>query len=86
MLLTEPFFKTFTKREVRNTSTHTEALIALSCGSRGRGGRNGEGSGRCGRKARDGIPWITASCTGWSFYDLDGHNWEPLLDGPKGDS
>ena len=29
MLLTEPFFKTFTKREICNTDTHTEGLFAL---------------------------------------------------------
>src|ERR1700730_9051900 len=34
MLLTESFFKTFTKREICNTNTHTEGLFALSCESR----------------------------------------------------
>src|SRR5437879_5765803 len=34
MLLAEPFFQTFTKREICNTSTHTEGLFALSCESR----------------------------------------------------
>src|SRR5260370_23748177 len=34
MLLSEPFFKTFTKREVGDTSKQTEALLALSCSSR----------------------------------------------------
>src|SRR5688500_20409161 len=34
MLLAEPFFKTFTKREVCDTSRQTEALIAVSCESR----------------------------------------------------
>ena len=34
MLLAEPFFKTFTKREVCDTSRQTEALVALSCDSR----------------------------------------------------
>jgi uncharacterized protein len=34
MLLTEPFFKTFTKREPCDTRKHTEGLFALSCGSR----------------------------------------------------
>jgi len=33
MLLTQPFFKTFTKRELCDTTKHTEALVALSCGS-----------------------------------------------------
>ena len=34
MLLTQPFFKSFTDREQANTATHTEALFALSCDSR----------------------------------------------------
>ena len=34
MLLTEPFFKKFTRREVCDTSKYTEGLLALSCGSR----------------------------------------------------
>src|SRR5688500_20403963 len=34
MLLREPFFKTFTKRDVCDTSRQNEALLALSCESR----------------------------------------------------
>src|SRR4051794_396748 len=34
MLLAEPFFRTFTKRQPCDTSTNTEALLALSCDSR----------------------------------------------------
>src|SRR5687768_17372936 len=34
MLLAEPFFKTFTKREISDTSKATEALLAVSCESR----------------------------------------------------
>src|SRR6266542_4505782 len=34
MLLTEPFFKTFTTRELCDTNTHVEGLFALSCESR----------------------------------------------------
>src|ERR1700694_2263456 len=34
MLLTTPFFKTFTKREPCDTSKQTEGLFALSCSSR----------------------------------------------------
>ncbi|HSQ03351.1 MAG TPA: VOC family protein, partial [Burkholderiales bacterium] len=34
MLLTEPFFKGFTKRALCDTSKHTEGLFALSCSSR----------------------------------------------------
>lgn len=34
MLLVEPFFKTFTKKEICNAGSQTEGLFALSCNSR----------------------------------------------------
>ncbi len=34
MLLTEPFFRTFTTRELCDTRTHLQSLFALSCESR----------------------------------------------------
>ena len=34
MLLTRPFFQTFTKKEICDSKTHSEALICLSAGSR----------------------------------------------------
>lgn len=82
MLLAEPFFKTFTTREVCDTSRQTEALIALSCESRSAvdelvkkaidaGGRNA-------MPAQD-HGFMYAS----SFYDVDGHHWEVLWMDPK---
>src|SRR5437764_8069211 len=35
MLLTEPFFKTFTKKDICDSQAQSEGLFALSCGSRG---------------------------------------------------
>src|SRR2546425_2389666 len=32
--ISEPFFKTFTKKSLCNTATHTEGLVALSCENR----------------------------------------------------
>jgi uncharacterized protein len=34
MLLTEPFYKTFLKKEICNTATHNEVILALSVDSR----------------------------------------------------
>ena len=34
MLLSEPFFRGFTKNQICDTSTHTEAIFALSCESK----------------------------------------------------
>ena len=77
MLLTEPFFKTFTKREICDTATHTEGLFALSCENRAEvdelvnkalaaGGKNAM------------PPQDHGFMYGSSFYDLDGHHWEVL--------
>ncbi|MBC8166397.1 MAG: VOC family protein, partial [Bryobacteraceae bacterium] len=75
MLLTEPYFSTFTKRDICNTNSHTEGLFAISCGSRAEvdemvkkavaaGGKNAM------EPADHGFMYS------WSFYDLDGHHWE----------
>src|SRR5713101_6731475 len=77
MLLSEPFFKTFTEREPCDTSTHTEGLFALSCTSRAEVDelvkRAVAAGGKHAMKPQDhGLMY------GWSFYDLDGHHWEVL--------
>ncbi len=82
MLLTEPFFRGFTKNEPCDTSRATEALMALSCNSRAEVDqmvRKAIDSG--GRPAMD--PMDHGFMYGWSFYDPDGHHWEVLWMDPK---
>ncbi|HEX8253326.1 MAG TPA: VOC family protein [Thermoanaerobaculia bacterium] len=77
MLLTEQFFGGFTDNKVCDTSTHTEALFALSCTSRAEVDqivRKAIDAG--GRHAKD--PNDHGFMYNWSFYDLDGHHWEVL--------
>lgn len=75
MLLTEPFFKGFTKKEVCNAHTHTEVLIALDADSRAE-------VDELVSKAVDagGSTYMEAQDHGWmyqrSFADPDGHQWE----------
>ena len=75
MLLTEPFFKGFTKRQIADTSTSSEALLALSCASR-------EEVDTMAQQALDGggshamDPQDHGFMYARSFYDLDGHHWE----------
>ncbi len=77
MLLSEPFFKTFTKNAMVDTSAQTEALFALSCVSR-------EEVDELVKKAvaAGGRPAMPPQDHGFmygsSFYDLDGHHWEVL--------
>jgi len=75
MLLSEPFFKSFTKREPCDTTRATEALMALSCASRAEVDeivRKAIDAG--GKHAMD--PQDHGFMYGWGFEDLDGHIWE----------
>jgi len=77
MLLAEPFFQGFTKREICDTSRATEALFALSCDSRA-----GVDAIVNQAIAAGGSHAMAAQdhgfMYGWSFYDLDGHHWEVM--------
>jgi len=82
MLLSEPFFRTFTTRPLCDTTTHTEGLFALSCESRVEVDdlvKKAIAAG--GKHAMD--PQDRGFMYGWSFYDLDGHHWEVLWMDPK---
>lgn len=82
MLLSEQFFRGFTKNELADTRTHTEALFALSCESKAEVDqmvRKAIDAG--GRHAMDAMDH--GFMYGWSFYDLDGHHWEVLWMDPK---
>ena len=75
MLLTEPFFRDFTRREPANTATHTEALIAVSCDTRGEvdellSKALAAGGSRAMESKDHGFMYVS------SFYDPDGHHWE----------
>jgi predicted lactoylglutathione lyase len=75
MLLVRDRFKDFTKKQLCDTTTHTEGLFALSCASRAEVDelvKTAIGAG--GTHAQD--PQDHGFMYGWSFYDLDGHHWE----------
>jgi predicted lactoylglutathione lyase len=75
MLLREPFFKGFTRKEICDTKTQSEALISFSCSSRAEVDelvKKAIAAG--GTHAMD--PQDHGFMYGWSFYDLDGHHWE----------
>jgi predicted lactoylglutathione lyase len=82
MLLTEPFFRTFTKREPCDTTRQTEGLFAISCESRAEVDeivKNAVAAG--GKHAMD--PMDHGFMYGWSFYDPDGHHWEVMWMDPS---
>ena len=85
MLLAEPFFKTFTTRELCDTSRQTEGLFALSCTSRAEVddlvNKAVAAGGTQAMKPQD-----HGFMYGWSFYDLDNHHWEVVWVDPAAGS
>jgi uncharacterized protein len=82
MLLTQRFFKTFTRRQLCDTHRYTEGLLALSCGSRAEVDelvKKAIAAG--GQHAME--PQDHGFMYGWSFYDPDGHHWEVFWMDPK---
>jgi uncharacterized protein len=75
MLLVEKFFKTFTKKEISDTSKNTEVIVALSVEGRENVdqmiNKAIEAGGRESREPQD-HGWMY----GRSFEDIDGHLWE----------
>ena len=78
MLLVEKFFKSFTKKEICDTSTCTEAILALSVESREQVDQMMNkviDSGGNERREKQDHGWMY----GRSFEDVDGHLWEVLF-------
>jgi hypothetical protein len=75
MLLVEDRFKDFTKKELADPATHTEAILALSAESREEVDKLVQKALEAGgRPAND--PQDETFMYGWSFQDPDGHLWE----------
>ncbi|MCE2995527.1 MAG: VOC family protein [Cyclobacteriaceae bacterium] len=75
MLLTEPLFQTFTKKEICNAKSHTEVLLAIDARSREEVKAMVDKAIQAG-----GTHYMDAQDHGWmyqhSFADPDGHQWE----------
>lgn len=75
MLLTEEFFRTFTKKPVADAKKSTEVLVCLSCESRA----EVDGLVSKARAAGGAVPNPVQDqgfMYGHGFEDLDGHLWE----------
>ncbi|MFT9848820.1 VOC family protein [Aneurinibacillus sp. REN35] len=78
MLLVEPFFKTFTKKEIADATKTTEVIIALSAESKEKVDEIVNKALAAGGKASN-EPFSQGDFMyGWSFQDLDGHLWEVM--------
>lgn len=75
MLLTEEYFKTFTKKDISNAKSSTEVLIALDAASKEEVTNIVNSA-----VAAGGRLYAEPQDYGWmyshSFEDLDGHQWE----------
>ncbi|HWV39149.1 MAG TPA: VOC family protein [Vulgatibacter sp.] len=75
MLITEKRFRDFTDRRIADTASHTEALVAVSAGS-----REEVDAMHAKALASGGSAAMPAVDYGFmyyqSFYDPDGHHWE----------
>jgi uncharacterized protein len=82
MLIDEPFYRTFTSRDLCDTTRQNEGLVALSCESRA----EVDALVRTARAA-GGATAMPPQDHGFmyehSFYDPDGHHWAVLWMDPK---
>ncbi|MCH1640043.1 VOC family protein [Paenibacillus timonensis] len=82
MLLTEEFFKSFTKKEIPDTAGYSEVIVALSADSRGQVDEIVNKA-----LASGGKPYSDPVDHGfmytWSFQDPDGHLWEVMFMDPS---
>ena len=77
MLLVEKFFRTFTKKEISDTSKGTEVILALAADTRKRVDdivRKAIDAGGSAPNDKQDHGWMYAH----GFQDLDGHLWEVL--------
>ncbi|HLE99343.1 MAG TPA: VOC family protein, partial [Gaiellaceae bacterium] len=75
MLLVQPFFKGFTKKELADPGTHTEAILALAAESRQEVDELADKALAAGGSAAN-DPMEMDFMYGRSFHDPDGHLWE----------
>jgi uncharacterized protein len=77
MLLAEPFFGTFTRKALCDTSRSTEVLCAISCGSRAEVDELvNTAIAAGGKQAME--PMDHGFMYQRTFYDLDEHHWEVI--------
>lgn len=82
MLLQDEFFRTFTTRQIVDTTKYSEAITAFSCPSREAVDELADAAIAAG--ATSAMPPVDMGFMySRSFYDLDGHHWEPMWMDPN---
>ena len=83
MLLTKPFYSTFTRKAIADARSSSEVLLCISCEDRAEVDRLTETAGSSGGKADVEPGQDHGFMYGRSFEDPDGHIWEPMWMDPK---
>jgi predicted lactoylglutathione lyase len=79
MLLTKPFYSTFTSKPIADAHNSSQVLLAISCESPAEVDRLVEAAAANGGKADPGPRQeMGGMMYGRSFEDPDGHHWEPM--------
>jgi predicted lactoylglutathione lyase len=79
MLLTHPFYATFTRKPIADASSSSQVLLCISCESPAEVDRITDSAGASGGKADVGPKQDMGDVMyGRSFEDPDGHQWEPM--------
>jgi predicted lactoylglutathione lyase len=79
MLLTKPFYSTFTGKPIADAHQTSQVLLCLSCESPAEVDRLVEAAAAAGGKADPGPKQdMGGMMYGRSFEDPDGHHWEPM--------
>lgn len=82
MLLVEDFYKSFITKQIADTATHSEAILAISADSRDEvDDLVNKALAAGGQPAND--PMDQGPMYGWSFQDPDGHLWEVIYMDPS---
>lgn len=77
MLLTEDFFKSFTKKTLADSKTTTEVIISISADSKAEVDELVNNALAAGGEASN-ERMNNEFMYGWSFQDIDGHLWEVM--------
>lgn len=84
MLLTKPFYSTFTSKPIADAHSSSAVLLCVSCDSAGEVDKLVEAAAANGGKADPGPKQdMGGMMYGRSFEDPDGHHWEPMWMDPQ---
>lgn len=83
MLLTHPFYATFTRKEIADPHNSSQVLLCISCDSRAEVDQITNAAASAGGTADVGPKQDMGFMYGRSFDDPDGHTWEPMWMDPS---